>query len=61
MLNRDQKIYLIKKVECFALSDRRIETMKEYVKVFPIAEEDVREISDFVMLREETIRAIMEA
>lgn len=61
MLNFDQKIYLIKKVDRFALSDRRVEAMKEYHRAFPIKAEEIREISDLVCLREETIRAIMEA
>jgi hypothetical protein len=59
MLNRNQKIYLIKKVDCFALSDRRIEALKEYAKIFPIAQNEIKEISDFVMLREETVAALV--
>jgi hypothetical protein len=58
MLSRDQKYYLIKQVDCFALSEKRVEAMKGYKAVFGIPECDVKELADFVMLREETIRDI---
>jgi hypothetical protein len=61
MLNRNQKIYLIQKVDRFALSDRRVEALKEYAKIYPITDEQVKEIADFIMIREETVKAIQGA
>ena len=57
-LTRDQKIFLIQKVDCFALSSMRKEALKGYAKLFPITEEEISLISDFVYIQESAIREI---
>ena len=56
MITRDQKIVLIKTVNRYALSDMRVKAFKEYSSKYQVNFQDIPEISDFIMLREETIK-----
>jgi hypothetical protein len=57
-LTRDQKIYLIQKVDRYALSDMRKEALKGYAKIYPISEDEIKPIAEFIMIRDETVREI---
>lgn len=57
-LTRDQKLYLIKKVDCYAWARMRIEALRDYAKIYPISEDEIKLIADFIMIRDETVREI---
>jgi hypothetical protein len=62
MLTREQKIYLVKKVDCHTLSTKRVEALPGYFKAFPKmpSDEDIKEISDFIYINRVTVRRIAE-
>jgi hypothetical protein len=62
MLTRDQRVYLIKKVDCHAMSSARKDALPDYFRAFPTmpSEEDVRQIADILYLGESTVRKIAE-
>lgn len=59
-MDYEKRLFLIKHVDCYALSDARKNAFREYVKQFsPVSNEEIKEISDLVYLQETTIREII--
>jgi hypothetical protein len=61
MLELSERIYLVKKVDCHALSDKRIEALPEFFRLYPRAIMDLKEISDLVYLQESTLQKIIDS
>jgi hypothetical protein len=62
MLTRDQKIYLIKKVNCHVAVRERIGPLIGYFETFPImpSEETIIEISDFTYISPNMVKKLAE-
>ena len=53
----EKKLWVVKKVDCFALSDMRLEALKGYKALFgEPSEDEIREISNICYLKEESVR-----
>ena len=57
MLNIDERIYLVKKVDCFALSDMRLSTLPAFFRQFQriMTIEDIKQIADLLYLQEKNV------
>jgi hypothetical protein len=58
MLSYEQKLYLVKKIDKYALSSMRKEALPLFFKKFPghYTESDYKHISDFVYLSEDSVK-----
>ena len=58
MLSYEQKLYLVKKVDKYALSDMRKEALPLFFKKFPLkySESDYKHISDLLYLSESSVK-----
>jgi hypothetical protein len=60
VLSYPQKLFLVKYVDCFALSERRRKELPRFFKQFPgqYSDTDIKEISDFLYLSESFVREV---
>ena len=59
MLNFEQRIYLVKNVDCYALSDARKNALRSYFAIYGLpSDSDVLDISNLTYLQEKNIRDI---
>lgn len=60
MLNYEQRLYLVKKVDRFALSDMRKTALVDYCRLYPGTVGDADQISDLIGLQRGTVLSIFQ-
>jgi hypothetical protein len=61
MLNYEEKVYLVKKVDCFALSDMRVKALPDFFRTFSrdFSLGEITQIADLLYLNKQTVGKCM--